>query len=52
MSSEKVSLPSGGAGITRYFEESKSKITIQPGVIVILAVIVCILVGLLHILTR
>lgn len=42
----KISLPSSGAGITRYFESEKSKVMISPqaAVFTILAVVVLILV--------
>ncbi|MBU0756448.1 MAG: preprotein translocase subunit Sec61beta [Nanoarchaeota archaeon] len=47
--SNKVNLPSSGAGITRYFEDYKSKIEFNPGHIIVLAVIVVLLVMILHI---
>ncbi|MBD3203897.1 preprotein translocase subunit Sec61beta [Candidatus Woesearchaeota archaeon] len=44
----KISMPSSGAGITRYFDEYKSKIEFQPGHVIILTVIVILIVALLH----
>jgi preprotein translocase subunit Sec61beta len=44
----KVNLPSGGAGITRYFDEYKSKIEFQPGHVIFLAIIVIAIVMILH----
>ncbi len=41
----RISLPSSGAGLTRYFESEKSKIMIPPQIVIfgILAMIVIIL---------
>ncbi|MBN2421753.1 preprotein translocase subunit Sec61beta [Candidatus Woesearchaeota archaeon] len=47
--SNRISMPSSGAGITRYFEDYKSKIEFQPGHIIIITIIVILLIGLLHI---
>lgn len=44
----KISVPSSGAGITRYFDDYKSKITFKPGHIIILCVVVLIVMILLH----
>ena len=44
----KVSLPSGQGGLTRYFEDSTSKIELSPGSIIVLSIIVMIIVILLH----
>ncbi len=49
MANDKIRLPSSGAGLTRYFDEYKSKITFKPGHIIILIVIVIIIIALLHI---
>ena len=43
-----ISLPSSGAGITRYFEDYRSKVKFQPGHIIVIAVIVIMLVILMH----
>ena len=48
MADEKLSLPSSGAGITRYFDDYKSKISFKPGVVIILVVIIIIIEILLH----
>ncbi len=45
---DRIRLPSSGAGLTRYFDEYKSKISFKPGHIIILVVIVIILVLMLH----
>lgn len=45
----KITMPTSTAGITRYFDDYKSKIEFKPGHVVILIVIVIILTVLLHI---
>ena len=45
---DKVSMPSSTAGITRYFDEYKSKIEFSPGHIIILCIIVIIVLAILH----
>ena len=49
MAQNKVSMPSSGAGITRYFDDYKSKIEFKPGHIIVMTIIVMIVVILLHI---
>lgn len=44
----KVGMPSSGAGITRYFDDYKSKIEFKPGHIVILAIVIIIFSIILH----
>ena len=43
MSQNKISMPSSTAGITRFFDEYKSKITIKPMAVIILTVIVMVI---------
>jgi preprotein translocase subunit Sec61beta len=43
-----MQMPSGMGGLTRYFEDYKSKITFKPGHIIILVVIVIIIMIILH----
>ena len=45
----KIQMPSSGAGITRYFDDYKSKIEFRPQHIIILVVIVIIIEILLHV---
>ena len=45
----KVNLPSGMGGLTRYFDDYTSNIELKPGHVVVLAVIIMILVIFLHI---
>ncbi|MBI4142191.1 preprotein translocase subunit Sec61beta [Candidatus Woesearchaeota archaeon] len=49
MADEKITMPSSTAGITRYFDDYKSKIEFSPGQIVVACIIVLIITLLLHI---
>ncbi|RJQ17271.1 preprotein translocase subunit Sec61beta [Candidatus Woesearchaeota archaeon] len=40
----KVNMPASTAGITRYFDDYKSKISIKPEVVIVLIIVVIILV--------
>lgn len=44
----KVTMPSSGAGLTRYFEDYKSKIELKPGHVIILIAIVIVIEVILH----
>lgn len=46
----KISMPSSGAGITRYFDDYKSKIEFKPAHIIVLAVVVIVIEILLRLL--
>jgi len=48
MAKNKVSMPSSTAGITRYFDDYRSKIEFKPGHIIILVIIVIIIELILH----
>ena len=48
MARDKISMPSSGAGITRYFDDYKSKIEFSPGHMIVIAVIVMLLIILLN----
>jgi len=48
MSNEKITIPSGTAGLTRYFDDYKSKIEFSPGHIIIISIAVLIITLLLH----
>lgn len=52
MSKNKVSMPSGMGGLTRYFDEYKSKISFKPGHIIILCIAVILIMIVLHIYGR
>ncbi|AJF61290.1 TPA: preprotein translocase subunit Sec61beta [Candidatus Woesearchaeota archaeon] len=45
----RISMPASGAGITRYFDDYKSKIEFSPGHVVFLAIVVMLLVIILNI---
>ncbi|NQV91740.1 preprotein translocase subunit Sec61beta [Candidatus Woesearchaeota archaeon] len=44
----KVNMPSGQGGLTRYFDEYSSKIEISPTAVIILAVVIMALIIILH----
>lgn len=48
MSNDKISMPSSGAGLTRYFDDYKSKIEIKPEHVIILIIVVILLEALLN----
>jgi len=48
MAEDKIRLPSGQGGLTRYFDEYKSKIEVSPGSVIVMAVGIMVLVILLH----
>jgi len=49
MAKDKINMPTSTAGLTRYFDDYKSKIEIKPGHVIILIVIVLILEIVLHV---
>ncbi len=44
----KIRLPSGQGGLTRYFDEYSSKIDIPPIAVIIMAIVIIIVIALLH----
>ncbi len=48
MADDKVSMPASTAGLTRYFDDYKSKIEFKPVHVIVLAVIIMFLVILLN----
>ncbi|MEK6917138.1 MAG: preprotein translocase subunit Sec61beta [Nanoarchaeota archaeon] len=46
---EKINMPMSGAGITRYFEDTKSTIEFTPGHVIFLAIVIILLVIILNI---
>ena len=48
MAQDKILMPSSTAGLTRFFDDYKSKIEIKPGHVILLAVIVSAIVIILH----
>ncbi len=49
MAQNKVTMPSSGAGLTRFFDDFKSKISFSPGQIIVLSVVIALAVILLNI---
>ncbi|MBW3002078.1 preprotein translocase subunit Sec61beta [Candidatus Woesearchaeota archaeon] len=49
MADKKVQMPTSTAGLTRYFEDYRSKLEFKPGTVIILAVIVVLITIVLHI---
>ena len=45
---EKIQMTSSMGGLVRYFDEYKSKISIRPGHVVILAIVIIVIMILLH----
>jgi preprotein translocase subunit Sec61beta len=43
MGQDKITMPTSTAGITRYFDDYKSKIEFKPGHIIILCIVVIVL---------
>ncbi len=50
MAKDKVNMPMSTAGLTRYFEDYKSKIEFKPGYVIVACVVVIIMIALLHLL--
>ena len=48
MADNRISMPSSGAGLTRYFDDYKSKIEIKPGHVIVLAVLIMLIVIILQ----
>jgi preprotein translocase subunit Sec61beta len=48
MADEKISMPSSGAGLTRYFDDYKSKIELRPEHVIILIIVVILIELLLN----
>jgi preprotein translocase subunit Sec61beta len=44
----KISMPTSTAGLTRYFDDYKSKLSFKPQVVIILVIVVIIIELLLH----
>lgn len=44
----KIRMPSGQGGLTRYFDEYKSKVEISPMAVIIGAIVIIIITAILH----
>ena len=49
---DKIRMPSGMGGITRYFDDYRSKFEFSPGLVIVLCVIVLVIVIVLHVFGR
>ena len=45
---DRVMMPTSGAGLTRYFDDYKSKIEIKPGHVIIIVAVVLVIELILH----
>jgi len=48
MADERVSMPASTAGITRFFDDYRSKIEIKPGHVVVISLLVVVVIILLN----
>jgi len=48
MAQDKITMPTSTAGITRYFEDYKSKVTLKPGHVIVITLFVMVIIVLLH----
>ncbi len=48
MADNQIRLPSGQGGLTRYFDEYRSKIEISPGAVIIFCILIIVIIILLH----
>ncbi len=44
----KIRLPSGQGGLTRYFDELQSRIEFSPGAVIVLCILIIVIIILLH----
>ncbi|MEM4264058.1 MAG: preprotein translocase subunit Sec61beta [Candidatus Woesearchaeota archaeon] len=49
MADKKIHMPASTAGLTRYFEDYKSKIEFKPGHIVVIAIVIMLITIVLHV---
>ena len=45
---EKINMPSGMGGLTRYFDEYKSNISFKPGHVIIVCIAIIVIMIILH----
>ena len=48
MAKDKVNMPMSTAGLTRYFEDYRSKIEFKPGLVIVFSILAIIIIALLH----
>jgi preprotein translocase subunit Sec61beta len=49
MANNKIQMPTSTAGLTRYFDDFKSKIELKPGHVIILGIVILVITVALHI---
>ena len=49
MSDKKINMPASTAGLTRFFEDYRSKIEFKPGHVIILAVVIMLITIAMHV---
>lgn len=49
MSDKKIHMPASTAGLTRFFEDYRSKIEFKPGHIIIIAIVIMLITIVLHV---
>jgi preprotein translocase subunit Sec61beta len=49
MADNKINMPSGQGGLTRYFDEYRSKVELSPAAVLILAFVLMAIIILLHV---
>lgn len=45
---DKIQMPSSGAGITRYFDDYKSRFQLKPMHVIVLSILVILIIVILH----
>lgn len=48
MADNRIQMPTSGAGLTRYFDDYKSKIEFKPGQVIIFSILVMLITLILH----
>ncbi len=48
MASERIRMPSSGGGLMRYYDEYKSKIELDPKIVIGIIIGLCVLIVILH----
>lgn len=49
MAKDKISMPSSMGGLVRYFDEYKSRISLKPGTVIVLSVVIIIVMIIIHV---
>ncbi|HLC82058.1 MAG TPA: preprotein translocase subunit Sec61beta [Candidatus Nanoarchaeia archaeon] len=49
MADDKIRLPSGQGGLTRYFDEYKSSVELSPAAVLVLSILIMVIIILLNV---